>query len=105
MNADTRRMMLAFEQKLREINREIVNPMIDSLHIDGIEPVMLMVAKARGQYLQALISLAEDTSGEVPDDAQIKELAKSKIRYDQLVAASQALETAIQRGYLDVSCD
>lgn len=105
MSADTRRMMLAFEQKLRETNREIVNPMIESLHIDSVEPVMVMVAKARGQYLQAVISLGEQTGGEVPDDTQIKELAKSKVRYDQLVAASQALETAIQRGYLDVECD
>lgn len=102
MEAEIRRMMLAFEQQLRETNREIVNPMVEAVHLDNITPVLSMVAKARGHYLKAIFELAQATDGELPDDNQIKEIAKSKIRYDQLMAASQALETAIQRGYLDI---
>jgi len=101
MSTTNNRLLLAFEQQLREINREILNPMIEELDTEQLAPVIRMVAVARGNYLQALIDVSKQTHGEMPSDSQIKELQKMRVRYDELVSAAQALEVAIQRGYLD----
>ena len=102
MGDSTKRLLLAFEQQLREINRETLNPMVEELTTEQLAPVIHMVAVARGNYLKTLIDTAKQTSGEMPSDSQIKELQKYRVRYDELVSAAKALETAIQRGYLDV---
>lgn len=102
MSNTNNRLLLAFEQQLREINRETLNPMIEELNTEQLAPVIHMVAVARGNYLKALIQAAAETQGEMPSDTQIKELQKMRVRYDELVSAVKALETAIQRGYLDV---
>lgn len=38
----------------------------------------------------------------MPSDSQFTELKKLRIEYDELVNGAKALETAIQRGYIDV---
>lgn len=102
MSNDSNRMLLEFEQQLRIVNREVLNPLVEEITVDDLCPVIRMVANARGAYLTELITIAKTTGGEMPADPQIKSLQQYRIRYDQLVAAAQALETAIQRGYLDV---
>lgn len=103
MTTEASRMLLAFEQQMRNINREILNPLIESLSPADLEPMLRMVAKARALYLQELLKVAGESGGELPDDQQIKVLHQRRLRYDELVAAAKALETAIQRGYLDVT--
>ena len=103
MTTDASRMMLAFEQQMRTINREVLNPVIDTLSIADLEPLLRMVAHARALYLKELMEVAEKAQGELPDDQQIKALHQRRLRYDELVAAAKALEVAIQRGYLDVN--
>ena len=103
MTTETSRMLLAFEQQMRVINRDTLNPMIPSLSISDLEPMQRMVAEARGQYLKALLDIANQAGGKLPDDQQIKSLHQRRRRYDELVAAAKALEAAIQRGYLDVN--
>ncbi len=61
-----------------------------------------MTAKARCAYLEAFISIANNLEDDTPSPEQIKRLHFLRITYDELVAASQALEAAIERGYLDV---
>ena len=102
MSTESKKLLLAFEQQLRQINRHTLNPMIEALTVDELDPVIRMVSIARGHYLLELINLAKTTAGEMPSDAQIRELQKNRVRYDELVSATQALETAIERGYLDV---
>ena len=103
MSNEHSRLLLAFEQHMRTINRDILNPMIEELSLDDLEPMQRMVAEARGRYLKAFLEIAAEADGQLPDDARIKALHHHRLRYDELVAAAQALETAIQRGYLDVS--
>lgn len=105
MSTESKKLLLAFEQRLRQINRETLNPMIDELTVDELDPVIRMVSVARGRYLKQLIGLAQETGGEMPSDTQIKELQKSRVRYDELVSVTKAFETAIERGYLDVKLD
>lgn len=102
MNKHTNRLLMAFEQQLREINRQTLNPLMDELEVEDLEPIVRMVAQSRANYLTELLRLSKSTNGEHPDDNAIKSLHACRRRYEELNHAAQALETAIQRGYLDV---
>jgi hypothetical protein len=99
---DVKRLLLKFEKSVREINRDEINPTIPELQFNDLDPVIKMVAKARADYLKALFELAGRTDGELPEMEQIKELQKLRLIYEELVEGAKALETAIERGYLDV---
>lgn len=96
-----RRLLLDFGRNLREINREIINPVVDALNLEDLDPLMRMVAHARADYLKALFALAAQTGGNAaPED--VAELAQAKAVFEELIAAVSALESMIKRGYIDV---
>lgn len=94
------RLLLELEQAIRTINQEVINPVIPELTIKGLCPVLKMVANARADYLQMLIALGEKDAQ--PTSTQIEELRSLRVTYDECIAGAQALETAIQREYIDV---
>ncbi len=96
------RLLLELEQAIRTINQEVINPVIPELTIKGLRPVLKMVANARAAYLKTLIDLSADTNGELLSSNQVEKLRHLRVAYDECVAGAQALETAIQREYLDV---
>ena len=55
----------------------------------------------RASYLKALFDLATE-SDSLPTPAQIETLRDLRESYDELVNASNALETALERGYIDL---
>jgi hypothetical protein len=103
MSLEGNRLLLLLDKELRDSNREAINKEIDHLTIEGLKPVLRMVAKSRAAYLKALFSLSELSTAELPSDEQIAELKKQRNCYEELLAASQAMETAIERNYMDVS--
>ena len=102
MPSDKNRLLLEIEKNIKEVNREVINPEIPELKLNDVMPVMRMVARARAAYLKALFELSAVTDNEMPSPDQIKQLRLLRVIYDELVSGAQALETAIQRGYLDV---
>lgn len=102
MSADNRRLLVAIDSEIREINRETINPMFETLRLADLKPVVLMVAKARARYLHALYEIARKAPDNTPSDADIEQLTKLRHIYEELLKGSQALETAIEREYLDV---
>ncbi|MCB1800735.1 MAG: hypothetical protein KDI82_03510 [Gammaproteobacteria bacterium] len=102
MNQDINRLLMELERSMRSINHEVINPKITELTIDGLRPVLCLVANARARYLKALFDLGASQSEERPTEAQFEELRQLRSEYDELVNGAKALETAIQRGYLDV---
>lgn len=98
---DVNRLMLQFEKSVREINKAEINPKIPELKLADLNPVVLMVAKSRARYLQALFELAGD-SAEEPGPEQIKQLQSLRQSYNELSEGAKALEIAIERGYLDI---
>lgn len=104
MNQDINRLLMELERSIREVNHEIINPQITELTIDGMRPVLCLVANARARYLKALFDLgAKRTDTNVrPTDAQFEELRQLRIEFEELMTGAKALETAVQRGYLDV---
>ena len=99
---DINRLLLQFEKSVREINRDEINPKIPELTLTDLNPVVLMVAHARGLYLKLLFDLASVSSSEIPSPEQMGKLKTLRENYEELVAGSKALETAIERGYLDI---
>jgi hypothetical protein len=105
MNQDINRLLMELERSMRSINRELINPRIKELTVDGMRPVLYLVAHARSRYLNALFDLGASAKDGAPTDAQFEELRKLRIEFDELVNGAKALETAIQRGYIDVETD
>jgi hypothetical protein len=103
MNQDINRLLMELERNMRSINRELINPKIKELTVDDMRPVLCLVAHARARYLKALFDLGAGVQDGMPTDAQFDELRKLRIEYDELLNGAKALETAIQRGYIDVS--
>jgi hypothetical protein len=103
MNQHSNRLLMELERSMRSINRELINPKIKELTVDEMRPVLCLVAHARSRYLKALFDLGEGLEGSQPTDGQFAELRKLRIQYEELMTGAKALETAIQRGYIDVS--
>ena len=103
MNQETNRLLMELERTMRNINREVINPEIEALTVENLKSVLCLVASARARYLKAFFDLGGDNHQEQrPTESQFEELRRLRHEYEELAAASKALETAIQRGYLDV---
>ncbi|MGH1449180.1 MAG: hypothetical protein ACRBBM_07140 [Pseudomonadaceae bacterium] len=102
MAIDNNRLLLELEKQRKEINRSIINPAIPELSLESLNPMLTMVAQARKNYLCCLTEMADISQGKAPDSEQVATLRGYREIYDELVSAVNALETAIQRDYLDV---
>jgi hypothetical protein len=102
MNQDINRLLMELERNMRAVNRDIINPKITELTVDGLRPVLQLVAHARARYLGALFDLSARTGEEAPADREFETLRELRTQYEELVKGARELETAIQRGYLDV---
>ncbi len=97
------RLLLEISKTLRQLNQDIINPAIPGLKLDDLVPVMKMVACARRDYLKELMDVANSVSGDLPSLDQVKKIRNLRLVYEELVSGAKALETAIERGYLDVA--
>ena len=102
MPIDNNRLLLEIDKTIRELNRSTINPAIPELSLNDLRPVMELVARSRAAYLKELFQIAEMAEPGLPSPDQIKQLRRMRETYDEMVSGAQALETAIQRGYLDV---
>ncbi len=102
MSVDNNRMLLELDKLRRDINREIISPIVPALSLDELKPMLTMVANARAQYVRELLDLAKLSAGTMPAPAQIERLRHHREAYDELVKAAHALETVIEREYLDI---
>lgn len=102
MANDNNRILLEIDKIIRELNREIINPAIQELTVADLSPVLKLVARARSAYLKQLLDIANIAGDGLPPPEQVKQLQRLRLTFEELVKGSQAIETAIQRGYLDV---
>ena len=75
--------------------------MIPPLDNDHLLPVMAVVAKVRGAYLKELFQTAQTANRGLPTEEQLKKLRHSPEAYEEMLAAAQALEVVVERGYVD----
>lgn len=105
MSTEHNRLLLQIERAMRAINQATIKPVLPELTLADFDPVISMVARTRVEYLQALFEISKACGDGVPDEDQIAHLRTLRLSYEEQVAATKALETAIQRGYLDVHPD
>ena len=96
------RLLLEINKSIKDLNQSIINPEIEELKLDDLAPVIEMVARARALYLKQVLETANSLEGKSPSTEQIKRLQHLRISFEELSKGSQALECAIERGYLDV---
>lgn len=96
------RLLLELEGLRKDVNRNVINPLIPELGLDNLEPILRLVARARADYIKEFVDLANQMKGAVPSVEQIRELRNRRIIFEELVDAMNALETVIQREYIDV---
>lgn len=96
------RLLLELEGLRKDINQRIINPLVPELALHDLEPILSLVARARADYVKALIDLAAKVKDTAPSVEQAKELRDRRIIFEELVNAMNALETVIQREYIDV---
>lgn len=102
MPHSSNRLMLELEKVRREINRDIINPQFPLLGLEDLKPLLTMVAHARADYVKELHRLASESSQHSPSIDEIKNLRQYRETFEELVTATNALETIIQREYLDL---
>ena len=100
-STERNRLMLEIDQAIKEINCEVINPEIPEISMKDLEPVFYLIARTRTIYLKELFDISKITD-EIPSKDQIERLAKLRASYEEMVSASQALLTAVERGYLDI---
>ena len=103
------KMLLRFnkmlEESIRQANREVIDPTMPPLNVQSVLPVAVMVAKLRGRYLKAVFEMVEHKKDGLPTEEQINTLREHREAFEEVMAASQALEHAISRGYLELASD
>lgn len=87
---------------MRTINQETLDPAFPELSLADFDPLIAMVAKTRAAYLTEFFDVARNCEGKLPAPEQIGRLRALRESYEEQISASQALETALQRGYLSV---
>ncbi len=105
MRSDIRtsnRVLFMMETAVKKANRNILDPMIPELTPESVQPIVDATARVRGEYLLALFKVAESASRGVPSPDAVKRLRDLRLAYDEMIHAYQALEHAIERGYLTV---
>ncbi|CCQ72738.1 hypothetical protein [Magnetospira sp. QH-2] len=105
MRSDMRtsnRLRFMMETAVKQANREILDPMIPELTAETIKPIVDATARMRGEYLMALFAVADTVSSGNLSMSSVERLRELRVAYDELAHAFQALETAIERGYLTV---
>ncbi|PIW27111.1 MAG: hypothetical protein COW30_11475 [Rhodospirillales bacterium CG15_BIG_FIL_POST_REV_8_21_14_020_66_15] len=89
---------------LRDINRTTIHELVPNLSVAELKPYFMLVAKARGTYIKRLVDLAHGLD-HLPSDEQVRELSLLRRSYDELIHGAQMIETAIERGYIDVEAE
>jgi len=104
---DINRLILQFEQLLRESNREHINARIEELNIDGLKPLVDLVARSRATYLEHLYKLCQKYEGSenFPDKEELQRLRAYRNRFIELADGAKSFEISIQRGYVDLKLD
>ena len=97
-----KRLLLELDKRRRDINKETINSKIDDLNLEKLKPVVDMVANSRAAYISALMKLSNSNSDSSPSIIEMDELRERRTEFEELVAATNALEVAIERGYVDI---
>lgn len=99
---DHKRFLSEVEQGIKFANRELIHNRIPNLSKDDILSFAVSVGRLRAHYLEAAFRLAVNAEGETPSEAHINELKKLRVMYEEARLAFDALNYALEKGYIDL---
>jgi len=102
---DTNRFLMELDRARRVINREVIAERLPELKLEQLTPMLRMVAHARADYVETFLAVADNASDGVPTTEQLARLKAKRLAFDELVAAANALETVVQREYLEIDLE
>ena len=104
---DINRLLMKFEQLLRESNRNHINPRIEELSVESLQPMIDLVARSRASYLEHLFSLCKKYDGteDFPSKEELARLRAYRNRFIELADGAKSFEISIQRGYVDLKME
>ncbi|MBN9530682.1 MAG: hypothetical protein J0H82_31045 [Alphaproteobacteria bacterium] len=91
-----RHILEEIEHGIRLANREVLNQVLPRMGRDHVLALAVAVAKLRGAYLAAAMRLVR------PAAADLAEIRAKREAYDEARQAFEALERAIERGYVEL---
>ena len=98
----SKRLLLELDKHRKELNTSVISSKVDELNIEKLKPVVDMVARSRAAYIAALLDLSNSKSESSPTIKEMDELTERRKEFEELVAAANALEVAIEREYVDI---
>jgi hypothetical protein len=96
------RLLDRVEVAVREANRAVLRERIPELSETAFMRLAVTVARLRADYLAEALRFGHDRMGHVTP-SEVERLAHARRAFDEAVAAFEALERAISRGYIDIS--
>ncbi len=97
-----KRLLLELDKYRSDVNKRTINSNIEDLDLDKLKPIVDMVAKSRAAYISELMKLSENQTDAGPSKEHIEQLKVRRSEFEELIKATNALEIAIERGYLDI---
>lgn len=91
-----RHILEEIERGIRLANREVLAQVLPRMGRDHVLALAVAVAKLRGAYLAAAMRLVR------PEAADLSDIKSKREAYDEARLAFEALERAIQRGYIEL---
>ena len=98
-----KRFLLESEQLIRDENRKIIHERIPKLTKDSILALAITVARLRAKYLESAFRLSALDQNEPVDEHSFNELRRYRELYEELHSAYEAIQSAIEHGYLDIN--
>lgn len=102
---DINRLLLEFNRLLKKANRDYINPEIEELNVEGLKPIIELVARSRAVYLKEVYQIGKkyESNEAFPSAEELKKLKVLRARFLELAEGAKSFEVSIQRGYLDLA--
>ncbi len=98
-----KRFLLESEQFIRDSNRKIIREHIPKFTKESILALALTVARLRARYLKATFCLSTLDQNKLSDEHSFDELRRCREFYEEAFRAYEAIQSAIEFGYLDIN--
>ncbi len=98
--AAQRQFVEQLEMAVALANREVIHKQIPDLNRETFQQLAVMVARYRASYLEAAIKLSSSANN--CDAMCLEDLIHKRKLFEEGRAAFEALERAIERGYVDI---
>ncbi|MEX2571808.1 MAG: hypothetical protein WD737_10970 [Gemmatimonadota bacterium] len=97
-----RKFLHDIEQGIRQANQEIIHERIPELTRERFVEFALVVARLRASYLQASLEVSRGVPDLSEPAALCSALKPHRVAYEEARDAFEALQRAIERGYVDI---